>query len=69
MLIMTPKVKSPKTLKARDFRGCWENPIVIHGDLKCSSSQTAQTTASYRQRSVRLCVCMLVCVFERRELL
>ena len=41
----------------------WENPIVIHGDLKYSSSQTAQTTASRRPTSVQLCVCMLyVCV-------
>lgn len=55
----------------------WENPIIIRGDLKCSSSQTAQTTASCRQTSVRPCVCTHVCVClctfgagnERRELL
>lgn len=54
-------------LKARDFRGCWENPIVIHGDLKCSSSQTAQTAASCRQTSVRLCVCARLYVCVRGE--
>lgn len=53
----------------------WENPKIIQGDLKCSSSQTVQTTTSCRQTSVRLlCMCVHVCVSfdagnERRELL
>ncbi len=42
----------------------WENPAVIHGDLKYSSSQTGQTTAICRQTSVHLheCVHTRMCV-------
>lgn len=63
------KVKSPKRWKP-EILG--ENPIIIHGDLKRSSSQTAQTAASRKTdkcasvRGATRVLCVRVCASSAR---